>query len=195
MQYIDTEVYVVWYGPGTGGSFITSLICDFVYGPSTIDFDDKGTAHRRKAICEKNWDRKGVDDQPGLCENYNICPIDPNVPLIMSGHFIPNFEELYYKFPKCKLIHISTDVSDLPNVEKNLKEKINFNSNPHYLKFLTVRIPSKYQHFILPMVDIIYNKKRTLKLLSSITKKPITQNISKIYDNYLDKQTNITTFR
>lgn len=191
MQYSDTEVYTVWYGPGTCGSFISTIIYDFIHGSSNIEFGDRGDSHERKIKCEYNWDRRGVENQPGLTDDYDICPVDPTKPLIITGHHTPNFEKLFHRFPKCKLIHISSGVRDLPRIQKNLVAKLGFDSTPHYLKFLEASPPAEYPHFILPMNDIIYNKKRTLKILSSITRRPVTEEIEQTYDDYLRKQNEI----
>jgi hypothetical protein len=191
MQYINTEVYVVWYGPGTCGSFISTLIYDFLYGASNISIGNRGDAHDRKIMCEKNWDRKGVNSQPGLTDDYEIFPLDPDMPLIMSGHYEPNLKKLFYRYPKCKLIHIESTFKDLPRIEKNLMFKLGIEKYRNYLKHLNVSIPNEYPHFILSMYDIIYNKKRTLKTLSLITKKPITKEILSVYDEYLEKQNQI----
>lgn len=212
-QYPDTETYLVSYCWGSCGSFISSLIYDFLfeYEP-IIPFSEAGNSHNRAVSCSKNW---SVRPTATLSKRlflqgkgiYNfVSPLNPNKPLIMLDHNFPNFDELFSIYPKCKVIVISITPSDIPRVKGNLFYKVlepdgiltEFNPNDKFRvadNFMNVNVTYSGEHSdnitVLPIYDIIHCKKKTLSLLSQITGKPITEKIVGIYDDYIAAQENL----
>lgn len=214
-QYPDTEVYLVSYCWGTCGSFISSLIYDFLFNPEeVIPFSKEGNSHERLINCHNNWNvRQEYNTHPfrrevGFIYDH-ISPINSNKPLILLDHRFPVFDNLFSIYPKCKNIIISFTPKDVPRIKGNTFYKLkllksnsletvqDFNTYKHNIaaieeKFmnLDLKCPVEYSKNInvLPMYDIIHHKEKTLMLLSQVTQRPITKKITEIYNQYLEAQ-------
>jgi hypothetical protein len=212
-QYTDTEVYYVSYGWGTCGSFVSSLLYDFLFGiEEIIPFSKEGNSHGRLINCYKNWDvtekysSQVIKRSAGPVYDH-VRPINKDIPLIIFDHFFPVFDDLFSVYPKCKLIIISSTPQDAQRIRGNIfykvfkdmrmRKELEFDKNqPDTVRlageFMNVNIkcPEQYSKNVnvLPMYDIIHNKMRTLTLLSQVTNKPITEKIIETYDKYIEAQ-------
>jgi hypothetical protein len=129
-QYSDTDAYLITYGWGTSGSFISSLIYDFLFDPEDfIPFSEEGNSHERLVNCYNNWDapqeyaRHPNRRSMGFVYDH-VSPIKSDIPLIMLDHNFPNFNDLFSIYPKCKVIAISFTPKDVPRIKGNTFYKI-----------------------------------------------------------------------
>jgi len=201
--FIDTDFYMVSYMNGTSGSFISSLICDFLYGVDNTKFTEEGEAHNRLTRCWYNLKINGNKQREFFLINsyppYEIVmPLHPLNPLVVNTHWFPDFEKLFSIYPKAKPIIITYNVADIPRIKGNFyfKHLAKFGTNhdsiinfPLFIEFKDdYNIVSPKPYYTIAMHDILYNKDKTLNLLSEITNRPITDEIKNIYNEYLKKQ-------
>ena len=185
----DTEFYCVCYTWGTRGSFIGSLIYDFLFGSSNVPFSSTGEAHVRAELFKQNWNIEEEIKKIGHDYEF-VDPRDPLKPMIMLQHLPPDLDVLFHRYPKTKLILISYTPSDESEIKSNINHKLGFGEKMRMTEYLDLE---KYQGkakniYIIPYHDIMHNKKRTMMMLSKITNKPITPEIEYTYDLYIRAQ-------
>lgn len=112
ISFPDTPTYgVTWMG-GSCGAFITSLVYQFLnVSLSKYQFSKYGNAHSVALDdCERNWrsvDGKLYEQTEPIYKIIN--PLFKSRPLILFGHLIPDFDGLFYKYPRCKQIIVTVD--------------------------------------------------------------------------------------
>ena len=126
----NTETYLVTYMGGSCGTFITSLVYQFVMNePVTgFAFSKFGNAHEISSINDygKNW--KNINASVNYADLLNkkvsrfsaVNPLISSQPLILYDHVVPNLDELFTKYPLCKNIVIEIDKRTSNRVQGNL---------------------------------------------------------------------------
>ncbi len=131
-RYSDTEVYLILFQGGTGGNFLASMLHDFLFSENDImQISEYGSAHN---IFTTNYKIRKTYRQH-IDKIYNqVDVIDTSKPIIIYDHLVPDWEELFEKFPKCKVLIITLEEDDyaryrgnffLKVIAENYKPKIN----------------------------------------------------------------------
>jgi hypothetical protein len=118
---------MIYYSPGTSGSFISYLISLFLGDTTIKKFSNFGNAHN---LSKYALNRKITHDSTGTDQkSNNITFPDPRVstiPIIFQSHkeHMEDFNTLMDKYPLAKLLLIQYDMDDLELVELNLFYKV-----------------------------------------------------------------------
>lgn len=121
-RYSNTEVYLILFQGGTGGNFLASMLHDFLFSENdTMQISKYGSAHNNfttNYIIRKTY-RQHID------KIYNqIDVINPASPIIIYDHLVPDWDELFKKFPKCKVLIITLDNDDYARYRGNFFLKV-----------------------------------------------------------------------
>lgn len=149
---------IVSFYPGTSGRFL-SAICHMLYHNSTeeIKWNDDNSAHNYTKFNEsycKDVPEYFAKDTQFLNTRlvYKYLDLEPNK--IMPTHALPDFDLIKEKYPNCKIIMISCNEHNFPEIALNLilKNKspasIDFYKkllNVQTRKFRSIKIPDHYK--------------------------------------------------
>ena len=233
--YPDTETYMINYPTGVYGEFIAGIVAmllKIIPDDRKIEFSEYGNIPVFDEYKFSNYTRTDI---PVPNQMYDFVePADPTKPLLLTSYMFPLWDDLFYYYPKCKNIILTTRQIDLIVQSgnlffKNVVDEYYNEQNPYgklpweTLKsrraslfeqyninvpedLTPVRIQALLQRYLsvgrsfyegqsptidvpnvfyLSMNDIIYNKNKTLTLLSHVTNSSITPRILETYDRYL----------
>lgn len=103
--YPDTETYYVTWLGGSCGAFISMCLYILTTSDIEIKLSEFGHAHINQIILHRNYKRMGKE-----FSYKTIVPKFKDKPFILIGHESDiDFDYLFKKFPKCKVIIISVD--------------------------------------------------------------------------------------
>lgn len=121
------ETYLInWLG-GTSGAFLTSTLLQILNGPfpeKEIVFSKSGNAH---ALTDKrlynhtinpNWEVK--EDASGIPAYITSAPLIKSKPFVMIDHLIPDYNDLFSRFPECKNIVITRSKNMMLRLKGNM---------------------------------------------------------------------------
>ena len=97
-----SEVYLVNFLGGTCGNFISGLVSNLAYDIDPINsFSKFGNAHGSLLTHNQRTSRNYNMNKDAI---YNhATPINPYLPLVMMDHVVPTWEDLFLKYPSCKI--------------------------------------------------------------------------------------------
>ena len=179
-QYPDTEAYMINYPGGTYGSFITGIVLmllGIIPKNKKIIFSTYGNAHDLSSYVTTNYKRTDVsivvDQMYELVE-----PIDPQAPLVMKSHMFPDWDKMFYYYPKCKNIIITRIQEDLLRASGNL-----FFKNIIEEYYNEKNIHGKYSWYTLKSRNTEYFKKNNINSPDDLTPATTQELISRMVSN------------
>lgn len=161
---------IVSFYPGTSGRFL-SAVCHMLYHNiiEEIKWNDDNSAHDYNKFYDSYW-----KDAPEYFTKdiqflnskmiFKYLDLEPNK--IMPTHAFPDFDLIKEKSPNCKIIIISCNEHDFPEIALNLvlKNKSIISTDYHQKvlnvqtrKFRSIKIPDEYKDNVLVIkYDEIY---------------------------------------
>ena len=125
ITYPNTETYYVTWLGGSSGAFISMCLYILTTSDIEIKLSEFGHAHINQHILHKNYLHIGQGDP-----YKTIVPRFQNKPFILVGHESDiDFDFLFNRFPKCKLIIISVDNKMITRLIGNMFYKNWTNTN------------------------------------------------------------------
>lgn len=106
-----TDFYLINYFPGSSGTFLQTLMALIYYDAAHNTFTEYGNAINtvNPRFYNERYEYNPIDDKPIYKNVLNCIPIDSNKPVFTRSHEVPDIENLYTKYPKCKHIVIQLD--------------------------------------------------------------------------------------
>ena len=131
----DTEcVTVNWVG-GTGGAALTGLVAHFLYD-NIKDYSLSSEGNSHAVLDEKtfNWletSHKGPGfpgghDPDFIGHQHYVQPADPDRPLLIHSHHETDYDRFFKRWPKGRIIKITTRFCDMFETKLNFIRKVNF---------------------------------------------------------------------
>lgn len=126
--YPNTEAYLILYDPGAGGNFIRNLIANLFY-QNKFNISELGTANSFEypRNITKESIKKYVESGGKNLANieFILDPEDETLPLILNSHNHEfNYNSFFKKFPKGKIIFVTSELYDVPRLSVNQFFKI-----------------------------------------------------------------------
>jgi hypothetical protein len=134
----DTEAYIIAFEAGASGNFIKTLVYQFLYGQLPYINSTYGKSHNfynklrnyddtiRMVMAAgriNSYDHSQPAEYVTAIEPFNYLsnnPRDPLKPFVTAEHLHPDFEKLFYKFPKAKALIITVPNELGPRVGGNI---------------------------------------------------------------------------
>jgi hypothetical protein len=129
----DTEAYTVSYLPGTSGSFICMLIAEFTNTLNQVEFSKNGNAHVTRngtnQVLDLNFDKTTLKDGQLFSRFLETNPENPELPIILTEHYVIDHDLFFEKYPKGKVLYIQIDpMKDRLLIEANFYFKVQVDS-------------------------------------------------------------------
>lgn len=119
----NTDTYLIFYDPGSGGNFIRNLIGNLYFG---INFDPSEFGDSHSFEYPRNVTKRSIGKyMAGVTQNIGgkelvLDPEDETLPFIIISHDSNlNINRYFKKFPKGKIICITCDEIDQPRLNVN----------------------------------------------------------------------------
>lgn len=119
------ELYYITFLGGTGGNLIANLLYHFIYPEEDcIDFLANGSAHNHEIFNDRIYTEllHGFNERP--IYSYLTPTNNHTNPMIEIDHAIPEWPELFFKFPNCRAIVITVTPNETVRIVSNLFFKI-----------------------------------------------------------------------
>lgn len=211
----SSNIYIVSYATATCGNFINLVVWSLLENPEGFHiFSKHGNAHTFNPY-KQNWHIQRHSDEwkSYIKDNSNhlyrlVKQLNEDKPLILSGHKIPIFDEVFDMYPNAKLIFIQYDVEDIEYIKKlfyykimidmfrlkgtydECKADLIFETNNKHPEFRNIEIPEVYKDksCIINFRDILNEDSTVLETLGKFVNREVTIGIKKMHRDYLDKQ-------
>ena len=123
------DTYIVSFVAGTSGRFLANILWNMINHSTTeTKYTMFNSAHYEKPWTE-NWDVKLNEPSIEWSVNgptaYNIFNFTSNIG-IMTSHTYPDWDVIRERFPKTKIILVTYDEDDIPEIVGNLMYKNGF---------------------------------------------------------------------
>lgn len=115
-SFPHTDAYLVLFPPGGSGHFIVSMLGNFVYN-SKLNLSIRGDAHKKNFT--HNYESYSSNLWAKLVMTLNvpsfkiINPNDETLPIFFNEHFVSNFDIFFERYPKGKIIIITSTEKDI----------------------------------------------------------------------------------
>lgn len=113
-QYPDTEAYMINYPTGIYGEFISGIVSMFlkiIPENKQIEFSEYGNAQLFDEYKFSNYSRTDLDITDQMYDSVE--PVDSSKPLVLTSYMFPLWDDLFYYYPSCKNIILTTTQIDL----------------------------------------------------------------------------------
>lgn len=167
----NTESYVIAFEAGACGNFIKTLLFQFLYGHLPYDISNFGKSHNTYHFYKNQTEIYRLVKLTSEINHYdhskpaphveNIIPYqyllhdpqDSTKPFVTVEHIVPDFDSLFYKFPKAKCIIITVSEEMSPRVGGNIFFKTIMDEYEHNKWYKTRWVQYQEEHPELKKYD------------------------------------------